>query len=685
MTRMRITPKCLIQACALLAGLLPLDRLVAADTARPALRSAIHTDEFDRAVGPRTDFFQYVNGAWLKSHPIPPDQAVWGVDTELQQRSLHDLKAIAEELLTDSNATGDRQKIRDFYATAMDAAKRNAQGLQPLGPELARIGGVTGTADLTRVLARLHRIGCEPLFSTYVDQDQKHSDRYALYLSQGGTLLPEREYYLGDDPESRKIRQAYRGHLRRMFVLLGDAQDVAAAEAKTVLALETRLAEKQMTPVELRDPEPQYNKMAPARLAELAPDVDWGLYLQSIGAAGVKDVIVCQPEFFKRVGELCKQVPPADWRTYLRWHLAASAAPNLSDPLVEEDFRFEQILGGAKELKPRWKRAIETIDAQMGEALGRIYVERHFGAQGKQRINELTDNLIAAYGDRIRSRQWMGADTRTKALAKLAAMRCKLGYPDKWRDYSHLSIQTDHYLLNCYRAAEFEFHRRLSRLDQTVDVAEWTITPPSVNACYNPSTNDITFPAGILQPPFFDAQADDALNYGGIGAVIGHEMTHGFDDQGSKYDAAGNLTNWWTAEDRTRFQARAAKLVEQYNACIPIDAMHINGELTLGENIADLGGLCIALDAYNRSLKGKPAPVIDGLTGLQRFFISYAITWRNEYHTEQLKVMLRSDEHSPARFRVLVPLSNMPAFLDAFGVKKGDAMFRAPAERTEVW
>jgi len=377
--------------------------------------------------------------------------------------------------------------------------------------------------------------------------------------------------------------------------------------------------------------------------------------------------------------------PPADWQTYLRWHLASSAAPNLSDPFVEENFRFEQALGGAKELKPRWKRAIETIDALMGEALGRVYVERRFGAQAKQRINELVDNLIAAYGDRIGSRQWMGAETRAKALAKLATMRRKLGYPDKWRDYSSLSIGTDHYLLNCFRAAEFEFHRRLSRLSQPVDVTEWTLTPPSVNACYNATTNDITFPAGILQPPFFDAQTDDAMNYGGIGAVIGHEMTHGFDDQGSKFDAAGNLANWWTAEDRASFHARASRLAEQYNACIPIGALHINGELTLGENLADLGGLCIALDAYNRSLKGKPAPVIDGLTGLQRFFISYAISWRNDYHPEQLKLMLRTDEHAPARFRVLVPLSNMPAFLDAFGVKEGDAMFRAPADRVEVW
>ena len=684
MTGMRATPRCLFQSCALVSILLLSARLVA-DGVRPVLRSTINTGEFDVAVGSRTDFFQHVNGTWLKNHPIPPDQAVWGVDKELQERSLQDLKAIAEKLLTDSGATGERQQIRDFYATAIDTAKLNGAGLQPLGPELTRIGGVGGTAELARVLAHLHRIGCGPLFSAYVDQDQKQSDRYALYLSQGGTLLPERGYYLGDDPESRRIRQAYRDHLQRMFILLGDSQDLAATEAGTVLALETRLAEKQMTPVELRDPEPQYNKMTLARLAELAPDVDWGIYLQSIGAGNVKDVIVCQPEFLKRVSELWRQVPPADWQTYLRWHLASSAAPNLSDPFVEEHFRFEQTLGGAKELKPRWKRAIETLDALIGEALGRVYVEQRFGAREKQRINELVDNLIAAYGERIRSRPWMGAETQAKALAKLATMRRKLGYPDHWRDYSALSIRTDHYLLNCFRAAEFEFRRRLSRLGQPVDVTEWTVTPPTVNACYNATTNDITFPAGILQPPFFDARADDALNYGGIGAVIGHEMTHGFDDQGSKFDAAGNLANWWTPADRASFHARAAQLVAQYNACIPSDAMHLNGDLTLGENIADLGGLCIALDAYNRSLKGQPAPVIDGLTGLQRFFISYAISWRNQYHAEQLKVMLRTDEHAPARFRVIVPLSNMPAFLDAFGVQKGDAMFRAPEDRAEVW
>lgn len=679
-----LTPGRLFQSLALLA-ILPIPSHLAAAEPRPELRSSINPAEFDAAVGPRADFFQYVNGAWLKSHPIPPDRADWGVDAELEERNQQDLKAIAEGLQADSAATGDSQKIRDFYATAMDAAKLNRDGAQALAPELARIGEAAGTADLIRVLARLHAIGCGPLFSASVDQDQKRSDRYALCLSQGGTILPERGYYLGNDPESRKIRQAYRGHVRRMFILLGDAPSVATAEAGTVLALETRLAEKQMTPVELRDPEPQYNRMTPAQLAALATDVDWDLYLRSIGAANVKEVIVCQPEFLKRVGQLWRQVPPADWRTYLRWHLAARAAPHLSDPFVAEDFSFEQTLGGAKELKPRWKRAIETIDLLMGEALGRIYVERRFGAQAKQRINGLVDNLVAAYAERIRNRKWMGEATRTKALAKLAAMRRKLGFPDKWRDYSALSIGTDSYLLNGFRAAEFEFRRRLARLDQPVDVTEWEMTPPSVNACYNATTNDITFPAGILQPPFFDAQADDALNYGAIGAVIGHEMTHGFDDQGSKYDAAGNLANWWTAKDRARFDACAAKLVGQFNARIAIDSLHVNGELTLGENIADLGGLCIALDAYNRSLKGNPAPVIDGLTGPQRFFISYTICWRNEYRPEQLKVLLRSDEHAPPRFRVLVPLSNMPAFLDAFGVRKGDAMFRSPAERAEVW
>ena len=666
-------------------AILLLSARLAAGEDRPDLRSAINPGEFDPAVSPRNDFFQYVNGIWLKNHPIPPDQSSWGVDVELQVRSQQDLKAIAEGLQTEPDATGDRQKIRDFYASAMDVEKLNKEGLQPMAPELARIGEIAGTADLTRVLAHLHRIGCGPLFSAAVDQDQKHSERYAFYLSQGGTLLPERGYYLGDDAESRKVRQAYREHVQRMFILLGDSQAVATAEAKTVLALETRLAEQQMTPVEQRDPEPQYNKMTLTQLAKLAPEVDWGLYLRSIGAAEVKEVIVCQPKFLKRVGELWRQVPAADWQTYLRWHLAASAAPHLSDAFVEEDFRFEQTLGGAKELKPRWKRTIETIDALMGEALGRVYVEQRFGAEAKQRINELVDNLIAAYGERIRSRKWMGETTRTKALAKLATMRRKLGYPDKWRDYSLLTIRTDHYLLNCFRAAEFEFQRHLTRLDQAVDVTEWQMTPPSVNACYNANTNDITFPAGILQAPFFDARADDALNYGGIGAIIGHEMTHGFDDQGSKYDAAGNLANWWTAKDRARFDACSAKLVRQFNACIAIESLHVNGELTLGENIADLGGICIALDAYNRSLKGKPAPEIDGLTGLQRFFLSFAICWRNEYQPEQLKVLLRTDEHAPPRFRVLVPLSNMPAFIEAFGVKKGDAMFRAPADRAEVW
>ena len=652
---------------------------------RPELHSSINRAEFDPSVGPRADFFQHINGGWLKSHPIPADRADWGVDAELEERDMLDLKEILEALQADRAATGDQQKIRDIYATAMDAAKLNRDGAQALAPELARIGDAAGTADLVPVLAHLHAIGCVPLFAISADQDPKHSEHYILSVLQGGTILPERGYYLGDDRESRTIRQAYREHVMRTFLLLGDAPAVATKEAETVMTLETKLAEKQMTPVELRDPEPQYHKMTVPQLAALAPQFDWPLYLRSIGAAEVKELIVCQPQFVQRVGKLWKQIPVTDWRTYLRWHLAARAAPHLCDPFVDEDFRFEQTLGGAKELKPRWKRAIETIDVLMGEALGRLFVERHFSPEAKQRINSLVDNLIDAYAERIRNRKWMGETTRAKALAKLKTMRRKLGYPDKWRDYSALTIGTDSYLLNGFRAAEFEFHRRIVRLDQAVDVTEWEMTVPSVNACYSASTNDITFPAGILQPPFFDAQADDALNYGAIGAVIGHEMTHGFDDQGSKYDDAGNLANWWTSKDRARFDACAAKLVAQFNACTAIGSLHVNGELTLGENIADLGGLCIALDAYNRSLNGQAAPVIDGLTGTQRFFISYAICWRNEYRPEQLKVLLRSDEHSPPRFRVLVPLSNMPAFLDAFGVKKGDAMFRAPADRAEVW
>ncbi|MGA2502442.1 MAG: M13 family metallopeptidase, partial [Tepidisphaeraceae bacterium] len=467
---------------------------------------------------------------------------------------------------------------------------------------------------------------------------------------------------------SRRIKIQYREHVAKMLSLLGDSPEAAAAGADAVLSIETRLAEASRTPVQLRDREAQYNKKSRIELAELTPNLDWEIYLKAIDVQGVSDVIVGQPEFFQRVNEMLASVPAGDWRAYLRWHLIHATAYSLSDAFVREDFRFySEVLRGVKQMQPRWKRVIGMLDRQMGEALGRLYVERHFTPAAKQRMDELVKNIMAAYRERIETRDWMGPETKKQALVKLATVMPKIGYPDKWRDYAALEVRDDSCVQNLLRAEAFESRYRLSKFGKPVDRSEWHMTPPTVNAYYNSTLNEIVFPAGILQPPFFNAAADDAVNYGGIGAVIGHEITHGFDDQGSRSDAEGNLKNWWTADDRARFTAKTDKLVKQYDACVLVDDLHVNGRLTLGENLADLGGVAIAYAAYQKSLNGRPAPLIDGLTGPQRFFLGYAQVC------------------SPVRFRTLVPLSNIQEFYDAFGVKPGDAMYRPPEDRVEVW
>ena len=649
-------------------------------------KSVVDRSELHDSVGPREDFFQYVNGKWFRAHPIPADQSSWGVDYVLKDRVDHDLKAIVEELQSDAAATGDRQRVRDFYATAMDEAAIERAGLAPLQPELDQIAALKTPADLVKIIATMHLGLGGPLFCSGVKQNDKKSDEYAFHLGQGGTSLPEKSYYVEDDTHSRHIRSEFVKHMTRMFVLLGDNPARAAQQAQTVLALETRLAQAQMSPVELRDPEPQYNRMSRREAGQHAPSFDWDLYYQILGTPQVTDVIVTQPAFLKRVEELLKTTSMADWQTYLRWHLVDSSAPYLSRRFVDEDFNFSgKLLGGAEKLKPRWQRAIEALDANLGEALGRLYVEKHFSPKAKQRVNVLVDNIVAAYAARIRNLDWMSPATKEKALAKLQAIGRKLGYPDKWRDYSALTIQRDSYVRNLIRVHQFESRRELARLGGPVDRTEWDMTPPAINAYYNPNMNEICFPAGILQPPYFDADADDALNYGGIGAIIGHELTHGFDDEGCKFDAAGNMVNWWTPEDKAKFDERTKRMVAQFNTCVPVKGVHINGELTLGENIADLGGLAIAFDAYQRAVQGQAVPETDGFTGPQRFYISFAICWRDTDRDELLTNRLRTDPHSPPKFRVLVPLSNLPSFIDAFEVKHGDTMWRAPTDQAAVW
>ncbi len=649
------------------------------------LKSGINRSTFDTAVKPGDNFFEYVNGAWIKTNPIPPEYSRWGAFPKLRDDNLANLRKLIEGISTKIN-NADERKLCDFYANAMDEKKLEDQGAKPLDGLFKDVANVKTTDELVTEVGRLHAEGISALFSFSVDQDEKLSSRYAAQLGQGGLSLPDREYYLGKSEYFEGIRAKYHDHVAKMFTLLGDSSEAASAAADVVLKIETELAEASRTPVQLRDREANYNKMSIAELAQLTPNLKWDLYWKAVGIKDVSDVVVGQPEFFKQINSMLKAVPVADWRTYLRWHVIHSTAAYLSDAFENENFHFySEVLRGIKQQQPRWKRAIGTIDQQMGEALGQLYVAKHFPPAAKSRMDQLVQNLMAAYKERIESRDWMSPETKKEALAKLATVRPKIGYPSKWRDYSALDIGTNSYVQNVLRSEAFETKRRTDRLHKPVDRDEWSMSPPTVNAYYNPTQNEIVFPAGILQPPFFDMAADDAVNYGAIGAVIGHEITHGFDDQGSRSDAEGNLRNWWTAEDRSRFTAKTDKLVKQYDDCLAVDDLHVNGKLTLGENIADLGGVAIAYAAYQKSLSGKPAPVIDGFTGPQRFFIGFAQVWRGLSRDDEQRVMVRTNPHSPERFRATVPLSNIDAFYKAFDLKPGDRMYRAPEDRVEVW
>jgi putative endopeptidase len=655
----------------------------AADT---VLKSGIDRATFNLSVKPGNDFYQYVNGNWIKQNPIPPEYSRWGAFPKLRDDNLLALREILDDLAKEKDPTPERRKLRDFYRTAMDEATVQRLGDSPLKPALERISKVDSADSLIAEIARLRVVSVDALFNMYVEQDEKQSTRYVTRLDQGGLGLPDRDYYVGKSKDSERVRKLYREHVAKMLTLLGDKPDAAAAGADTVLRIETKLAEASRTPTELRDREAQYNRKSLAELQTLTPRIDWNLFLATIKVDDVKHVVVGQPEFYQRVNELLGSVSFDDWRTYLRWHLVHNMSPYLSSQFEDENFRFySHELRGVKEMQPRWKRVVTAIDGQMGEALGKLYVEKHFPPAAKQRMDELVKNLMEAYRERIESRDWMGPKTKKLALAKLAAVLPKIGYPSKWRDYSDLEISGDSYAENVMRAGAFESRYWFNKIGQAVDRTEWHMTPPTVNAYYNPTQNEIVFPAGILQPPFFDMKADDAVNYGGIGAVIGHEITHGFDDQGSRSDAQGNLVNWWAADDRARFNAKTDKLVDQYKACVVLKDLHVNGKLTLGENIADLGGITIAHAAYLKSLAGHKAPEIDGFTGEQRFYIGFAQVWRGSIRDAELRLRIRTDPHSPSEFRTLVPVSNVEAFYKAFDIKPDNKMYRKPADRVEVW
>jgi putative endopeptidase len=645
--------------------------------------------DLDRSAKPCDDFFQFADGGWVKNNPIPAAYPSWGSFNKLQDHNEEVLHQILEEAAKNRAAAAGsiEQKIGDFYASCMDTDGIEKAGLEPLQPELKRMAALGSAGDLQSEFARLQARNINVPFDFGALQDFKDSTKEIGGAFQAGLGLPDRDYYIRNDEKSQQLRDAYAQHVTKMLELAGDDEVTAAAEAKTVTALEAKLAQASMTRVERRNPDNIYHKMGLAELKTLTPDFSWETYFREIGSSGIDSVNVGEPDFFKQVNAQLKETSLADWKTYLRWHLVHAAAPALSSKFVDEDFNFYgRTLTGTKEILPRWKRCARATDRELGEALGQEYVKRAFPPEAKARALEMVHNLFGALRDDLSTLDWMGPETRKQALAKLNAIALKIGYPDKWRDYSAFQVIRGSYIEDLWRGNEFEFHRDLGKIGKPVDRAEWGMTPSTVNAYYNPSMNEIVFPAGILQPPFYDPNRDDAMNYGGMGAVIGHELTHGFDDEGAKFDGQGNLKNWWTPEDLKNFQARSECIVKQFDSYEVESGLHENGKLVVGESIADLGGLTIARAAYEKTLKGKrKAAEMDGFTNEQRFFLAWAQIWAGSDRPEFARLLVNTNPHPLGRFRANGPLSNMPSFAQAFGCAEGSAMVRPSDQRCRIW
>ena len=654
----------------------------------PAPVSGIVISNADQAVRAQDDLFRHVNGNWLKTTEIPADKSNYGSFTKLADDAQAQLKDIIEASAAAKNAPGsEAQKVGDFYNSYMNEAKREELGLKPIEPYFAEIDALKDKSALAAWFGKVQRDGVSTPIAMFINNDEKDASKYISYFYQSGLGLPDRDFYdvkKKSDEKSQAIRDAYVKHIETMFTLAG--QKDPAAAAKRIYALEEKIAHGQWDRVTNRDPQKTYNKVETAKLSTLTADFDWAAFVGGLGLANEANVVVAQPTYINELGKVIKAGSLDDWKLYAKWRVLAGAAPVLAKAFDDENFNFySKTLRGTQEQQPRWKRAVQTIDNSIGEAVGKIYVEKHFPPEAKARMEKLVQNLLVAFGQGIDGLEWMGADTKKAAHEKLGKFTYKIGYPDKWRDYSALTISADDLLGNIVRATQFEYDRNLNKLGKPIDRSEWFMTPQTVNAYYNPTMNEIVFPAAILQPPFFNMAADDAVNYGGIGAVIGHEIGHGFDDQGSQYDGDGNLRNWWTEQDLAEFKARTSKLVAQYNAFEPLPGKHVNGEFTLGENIGDLGGLTIAHKAYQLSLNGQPAPVIDNLSGDQRFFMGWAQVWARKYREEELSQRLVTDPHSPSEYRCNGIVRNLPEFYAAFDVKEGDALFLRPEERVKIW
>jgi putative endopeptidase len=654
----------------------------------PVRSSGILLDNMDKAVRPQDDFYHFVNGHWLAVTPIPPDRSNYGTFTLLQEGAERDLRAILEEAASQPNKVSgsDAQKIGDYYASFMNESNVEALGLKPLAGEFARVDKIASKKDLAQFIGYGERAFIGHPFAYFVAIDEKHSTQYTSVLYQAGLGMPDRDYYLSDKEEMKKVREKYRQYIAGILAAAGTQNSKAAADK--ILRLETQLAQAQWTNVQNRDAEKTYNKYDMAGLHKLMPHLDWAAFMAGaqIPPDKVDGMVVSQPSFFEALDKLIATTPVADWRTYFRFKLLDTYAPDLPQKFVQLNFDFhERAVSGIEEMKPRWKRGVDTVENAAGELAGKVYVERHFSPEAKRRIDELVSNLKVAYSQGIDDLQWMSPATKQKAHAKLAMFTTKIGYPDKWRDWSRLETRPDDLIGNELRAASVVFNRNIDKLGGPVDKTEWLMTPQTVNAYYNPPANEIVFPAAILQPPFFQVNADDAINYGAIGGVIGHEISHGFDDQGRRYDGSGNLNDWWEPSDSEEFTKRATALGAQYSAITPLPGLHVNGDLTMGENIADVAGISMAYRAYKLSLAGKPAPVIDGFSGDQRFFIGWAQGWARKYRDDEMRKRLLTDPHSPSEYRTNAVVMNIPAFFQAFDIKPTDKMYRAPEERVTIW
>ncbi|MCW8109210.1 M13 family metallopeptidase [Alteromonas ponticola] len=655
------------------------------DENKSQLTSGVVKENMDMSVDPGDDFFRYVNGKWVDKTDIPADKSSYGAFNILRDAAQDDVKAIIEESASgDFEKGSDEQKVGDFYASYMDMETRNKLGLEPLNKDLAMIDAISDYSELASYFAYANRYGYGSPFSLGQYVDFKQPDTYMMYIWQNGLGLPEREYYFKEDESSQTIRDAYVKHIEKMFTLAGF--DEPAKSAEMLMKFETDIASLHMKKEQTRDWASNYNKVSLDELKTVMPDFDWSAYLSQAQITDIDGLVFMQTDFAKELDSLITKTPLDQWKTFLRWHLIKATASHLTSAFDEANFEFySKVLHGVEEQRPQWRRAVDFLDPHVGEIIGKVYVKKHFPPEAKERMMEMVDNLLAAYKDSINELDWMTDETRKQALDKLSKFSVKIGYPDKWTDYSALSVEANDLLGNIKRSADRRYAEALEKQGGPVWDHEWGMTPQTVNAYYSPPQNEIVFPAAILQPPFFDMNAEDAVNYGGIGAVIGHEIGHGFDDSGSTFDGDGVLRNWWTDTDRKEFENRTKQLVDQYNQFEALPDLNVNGEYTLGENIGDLGGISIALKAYKMSLEGEEAPVMDGFTGEQRVFIGFGQVWANKYRDEALRTRVQTDTHSPAHFRANGAVRNVPEFYTAFDVKPDDELYLPPEKRVKIW